>query len=91
MFLKKISENSDNSEPWSSKVLLLLRLIVFMSSAWDFDRQSSRPRRYAANLSIPRIHVVFVLKKAYLQGCTKFTAPLLISPLPGTLSLDLKI
>ena len=53
MFLKKISDNSDNSEPWSSKVVLLLRFIVFMSSAWDCDRQSSRPRRYAANLSIP--------------------------------------
>ena len=85
-----MSDNYDNSEPWPSKVLFLLRL-GFMSSAWECDWQSSRPRRYAANLSIPKIYVVFVLKKAYLQGCTKFTAPLLISPLPGTFSLDLKI
>ena len=85
-----MSDNSDNSEPWPSKVLFLLRL-GFMSSAWECDRQSSRPRRYAANLSIPK-NVVFVLKKAYLQGCTKFAGPLLISPLPGTnFSSDLKI
>ena len=72
-----MSDNSDKSEPWSCKVMLL-------SSAWECDRQSSRPRRYAANLSIPRIYVVFVFKKAYLHGCTQFTAPLLVSPLPGT-------
>ena len=75
-----MSDNSDKSEPWSCKVMLLLR---FMSSAWECD-SSSRLRRYAANLSIPRIYVVFVFKKAYLHGCTQFTAPLLISPLPGT-------
>ena len=88
-----MSDNSDNLKAWSwsRKALLLLLFIAFMSSAWECDRQS-RPRRYAANLSIPKIYVVFVLKKAYLQGCTKFTAPLLIFPLPGTnFSSDLKI
>ena len=78
-----MSDNSDKSEPWSCKVMLLLRFIAFMSSAWECD-SSSRLRRYAANLSIPRIYVVFVFKKAYLHGCTQFTAPLLVSPLPGT-------
>ena len=54
-----------------------------MSSAWEWD-SSSRLTRYAANLTIPRIYVAFVFKKAYLHGCTQVTAPLLASPLPGT-------
>ena len=57
-----MSDNSDNLKAWSwsRKALLLLLFIAFMSSAWECDRQS-RPRRYAANHSIPRIYVVLLV------------------------------